>query len=759
MKAHSKASGSRDDQRNEPATRNAETADEVPRINEERMRAMKEAYQSVVNGEKAEDSLKPLSQLVVNETRGDARTAFYVADDNGACLHPVFGAGTMDVDYLTEIDNSPTGEDPPACGLHIPTGKPVILYDVLSESPSKSLTSLARKYQYRSCWSFPIITRGNKTVGAFAMYFKSPRKATGQDLLLVEIVTSTAAVIISNYSGNLSREKSAATLQQSEQRFRSLVESYAQAVWEAEANGEIVKDSPSWRTYTGQTYDEWIGRGWLNAVHPDDRVHAEKQWGKAISNKRHLDTELRLKHAGNGYRWTNARATPVVDEKGTVLKWAGMIIDIHARKEAEQGLKELNTRLQEIDKAKTNFFNNVSHEFRTPLTLLLGPLEEVLKSGKSKLSPDDAQKLEFSFRNAMRLQKMVNTLLDFARIEAGKLEAFYQPTDFCKLTIDLASNFRSAIENAGLKYIVKSEVINEPVYLNREMWEKIVFNLLSNAFRFTQRGKIEVIIRNKKKNVELRIKDSGVGIAAKNHRRVFERFTRIEGTHARAFEGTGIGLALTRELVLANGGNIKLKSEEKIGSEFIVSIPKGKDHLPRQQIYETWENLSGDLPAGPFVEEISGWRPEDEKLVQHKLKKYRDGNGLRVLIAEDNADMREYLTSVLSGDKYEVHALEDGQKVLNFLRKGGAADLILADVMMPGVDGYELVQWLKGDPKFSDIPIILLSGRSTEEAKIEGLRMGADDYLVKPFSAKELRARVMARIAARRSRTNDNRRP
>lgn len=415
-----------------------------------------------------------------------------------------------------------------------------------------------------------------------------------------------------------------------------------------------------------------------------------------------------------------------------------------ALRKSEEQLRALNARLQETDKAKTIFFNNVSHEFRTPLTLLIGPLEELIKSGGSKLLPDDMQKLQFAYRSAIRLQKLVTILLDFARIEAGKLEAYYQPTDFSKTTVELASTFRSAIEKAGLKYVVKAEQIAEPIYLNREMWEKIVFNLLSNAFKFTHKGKIEVIIREKKKNAELHVKDTGVGIASKDIHRIFDRFIRIEGMKARTNEGTGIGLALVRELVAVHGGAIKVKSTEGTGSEFIVSIPKGKAHFAKHQIFENRERPHVPDLKDSFVKEVLGWLPEDVKNSRRRLKQYQKEGASRVLIVEDNADMREYLTTVLSEDDHKIFAIEDGQKVINFLEEGGHADLIVADVMMPVLDGFEMVRTLKANPKFADIPVILLTAKATEEAKIEGLRLGADAYLTKPFSAKELRAIVLS---------------
>jgi len=287
------------------------------------------------------------------------------------------------------------------------------------------------------------------------------------------------------------------------------------------------------------------------------------------------------------------------------------VADIDELKRSRAALQELNLRLQARDKAKTNFLNHVSHEFLTPLALLKGSLEEIVKGGSSAIPADQLQKLQLACNSASRLQKTVNKVLDFAKIEDGKLEAVYQPADFSRVTTDLAANFRPVIEKAGLKYVVKAEIIPAPVYLNGQMWEKIVFNLVSNAFRFTHAGKVEVIVKEKKKHVELRVRDTGVGIAAENLDRIFEWFTRVEGTRARANDGLGIGLALVRELVAAHGGSLKVESQAGEGSEFIVSIPKGKSHLPPEQILEPMEQLSPPVISNPFIEEAMGWTRED----------------------------------------------------------------------------------------------------------------------------------------------------
>jgi PAS domain S-box-containing protein len=492
----------------------------------------------------------------------------------------------------------------------------------------------------------------------------------------------------------------------------------------------------------------------MRELRPDHEQHWFEAYGKVAKDGKPVHFENHAAELAGGV-WYDGHAFPFGPDGCNQV--AVVFQDVTKRKKSEEALhasegrlQQANIRLQELNKGKTDFFNDVSHEFKTPLTLLMGPLNDVIKTNRSNLNAGDLQKLELSYRGAIRLQKLVHTLLDFARIEAGKVESFYQPTDFTRITLDLASQFRTAVESAGLKYIIKPESITEPVYLNREMWEKIVFNLISNALKYTHKGKIQVVVHDKNRSVEFRVRDTGVGIPEKNIHKVFERFVRLESNKGRATEGTGIGLALVRELVWAHKGNIKVRSEEGKGSEFIVTIPKGKAHLPQQQVYENKKQLPSTLMSDLFVQEALGWLPGDHKADEKKEKEFRRAAGTHILIADDNADMREYLTGIFM-DKYTVLAVENGKKVIDFLGKGGYADMIIADATMPEINGYELVDFLKSNPKYRTIPILLLSAKSTEEARIEGLSVGAEDYVIKPFSAAELSAVVNSRMKDRSS--------
>lgn len=410
--------------------------------------------------------------------------------------------------------------------------------------------------------------------------------------------------------------------------------------------------------------------------------------------------------------------------------------------------------LAELDRAKTAFFSNVSHEFRTPLTLMLGPIEDALSDQQSPLPPEQRERIDLLHRNALRLLKLVNTLLDFSRIEAGRLQAVYEPTDLASSTAELASVFRSAVEKAGLHLIVDCPPLPAPVYVDREMWEKIVLNLLSNAFKFTFEGKIEVMLRWAEDRVELTVRDTGTGIPEEELPHLFERFHRVKGARARTYEGSGIGLALVLELVRLHGGAIDVESVIDRGTTFSVTIPTGAAHLPADRIGGTRTQVSTAVGAAPYVEEALRWLPEirsaDFGMRNEEAALSSTPQPARILLADDNADMREYVKRLLS-PHWTVEAVEDGAAALAAVRER-MPDLVLTDVMMPGMNGFELLQALRADPRTREIPIILLSARAGEESRVEGLEAGADDYLVKPFSARELMARVGAHLELARLR-------
>ena len=424
-----------------------------------------------------------------------------------------------------------------------------------------------------------------------------------------------------------------------------------------------------------------------------------------------------------------------------------------ANAEAHEMQRKRSEALLELDRAKTEFFSNVSHEFRTPLTLMLGPLEDTLRQSEA-LPADDRERLELTHRNARRLLKLVNTLLDFSRIEAGRAGDSYEPVDLGVLTAELASVFRSAVERAGLTLTVYAPSPSAPVYVDRDMWEKVVFNLLSNALKFTFDGGIEVAVAERGPGVDLIIADTGTGIPAADLPHVFERFHRVRGARGRTIEGSGIGLALVRELVKLHGGAVSVESELGRGSTFRVWLPFGRAHLPAERLGAPRTIPPMPLDKNAYVEEALGWvgggaaPPESAVEVPPERVTGPDGARLRVLLCEDNADMRDYVKRLL-GATYDVESANDGEQALVAARRR-MPDLVLSDVMMPKLDGFGLLAALRADPRLQGLPVILLSARAGESARIEGLRLGADDYLVKPFSARELLTRITALLEQKR---------
>ena len=423
--------------------------------------------------------------------------------------------------------------------------------------------------------------------------------------------------------------------------------------------------------------------------------------------------------------------------------------------------------LVELDRAKTLFFSNISHEFRTPLTLMLGPIQDLLV-GEKALSLTQRESIELLQRNASRLLRLVNMLLDFSRMEAGRMEAVYEPVDLAALTTDLAASFRSAIEKAGLTLRVECPPLPAPVYVDQQMWEKILLNLLSNAFKYTFEGTITVRMELQAQGVEVSVQDTGVGIPAEELPHMFERFHRIRGTQGRTYEGSGIGLSLVYELVKLHGGTIRVSSTPGQGSTFIVSLPSGSSHLPAERIAVGRTLPSTAASASTYVEEslhllanqetVSGLLPDvplpasgdQPSSTGTRADTGEQRPAARILFADDNADMREYVSRLLR-QRYEVLVVSDGKAALT-AAKEHSPDLVLADVMMPGMDGFELLQAIRADSATRGLPVILLSARAGEEARIEGIEVGADDYIIKPFSARELLARIGAHLEIARIR-------
>ncbi|SHL21284.1 His Kinase A (phospho-acceptor) domain-containing protein [Chitinophaga jiangningensis] len=408
--------------------------------------------------------------------------------------------------------------------------------------------------------------------------------------------------------------------------------------------------------------------------------------------------------------------------------------------------------LAEIDRSKTVFFSNISHEFRTPLTLILGSLESLLENN-ADLSTRHQEMMDASHRNALRMLKLVNTLLDFSRIESGKMQANFTKVDVGTLTQKLASNFNTLMDRAGLAYNIHIEAISQPVYVDIQMWEKILFNLLSNAFKYTWKGSVTVKLFTTNEQLVLEVSDTGIGIPAADLTKIFERFHQVQGSAGRSYEGSGIGLSLTRELVWFHKGQITVESKEGAGSVFRVTIPVGNAHLSQTQISTSlsFPDVMSDIYLEEATDMLRNMRVTD-RINPAAGQAPSDIGKDTILVVDDNADMRQYLKALLEKD-YNVICAVNGLEALIKIRREQPA-LVLTDVMMPIMDGAQLVSEIRSSPSTASLPVIILSARAGEECRMEGYDFGADDYLIKPFSAKELRARVAGQIKTHKIRTD-----
>jgi len=439
------------------------------------------------------------------------------------------------------------------------------------------------------------------------------------------------------------------------------------------------------------------------------------------------------------------------------LQFSASLTDARLR---ESSLERLN-RLAELDRAKTEFFSNVSHEFRTPLSLILAPLEDVRV--RAAAGVELQWEVDVAARNAKRLLNLVDTLLDFSQIEAGRLRAQFELLDLAPLTRDIASLFRSAVERVGLALHVECPPLSAPVTVDRQMWEQIVSNLLANALKHTFEGAITVRLLDIGQHVELTVSDTGVGIPEEELTNVFQRFHRVRGARARTDEGVGIGLAMVQELVDLHHGRVRARSTPGQGSAFTVWLSR---RVPgalssRQPQPRPTRNVALQL-----AEEAERWtapppEPSTTEVVESVLGPAKAEMPVRVpnarvLVVDDNADMRDYLARTL-GLYWHVIAASNGEEALSLAHRH-RPDLVLTDVMMPGLDGFGLLRRLREDDELKATPVVLVTARAHEEAAIEGLLAGADDYVAKPFASRELVARIGAQLELSRVRRHGERR-
>lgn len=426
------------------------------------------------------------------------------------------------------------------------------------------------------------------------------------------------------------------------------------------------------------------------------------------------------------------------------------------RKVAERTmeLNKANEHLKELDKIKSNFFANISHEIRTPLTLILSPVESVLQGDYNR--EIDKKFFENLQRNAIRLLKLINNLLDFSKIEAGRMDLKIHEVDIVSFIRNYISSVHSAAESKGITMDFDSRSDGLHLHIDIEKMDKIVMNLFSNSLKFTDRGGyIKVSISDDDDNCYLEFEDSGIGIPSDKIETIFDRFSQVDAGSTRKYEGTGIGLALVKELVEMHSGTITVRSRfidenpQDHGTAFIVAIPKGKEHFLDRENLQIVESAELDESVSDYrffgMREMTDLKhdKESDRIQESSNVRY----GTDILIVDDNPDMQNFLKLLLH-KYYNVHIAENGEEGFEIASQLKPA-LIVSDVMMPVMNGYEMTKKIKEDRHLSRTPVIMLTAKSDVSSKIEGMEYGADDYLTKPFNSRELLTRIRMLLKTR----------
>lgn len=433
--------------------------------------------------------------------------------------------------------------------------------------------------------------------------------------------------------------------------------------------------------------------------------------------------------------------------------------------ELERGsadLARLNERQQDLDRFRTEFLANLSREFSAQLSLLLGSLELQLNSPSPAPAPEGRAALEAAWRNALSLRKLGDKLANFLDVESGSAGADREAIDLAALTAELAGQFRPACDWAGLRLVVDCPPLPAPARVNREMWEKVVVNLVANAFKLTVEGTIEVRLRAQDGTACLSVRDSGTGIAKSDLPYLFSRLQPAAMAQAGASDDFGTGLALVSELVQRHNGSIEVHSEPGSGSTFTVLLPLGAEDASDQRSAGTGrENAPAAATPRASVRAVATL-PGTPGAAVPANKSVSTATGQagaqgRIVIAEDNADFRAYLKLLLEGAGFEVDAHSDGAAALAACM-AQAPDALISDVSMPGLDGFKLIERLRAEEHTALMPVLLLSGRANEDERIAGIAAGADEYLVKPLGGRELVARVEGAVRLARLRRDTARR-
>ncbi|WP_324721004.1 PAS domain S-box protein [Salinimicrobium sp. HB62] len=567
------------------------------------------------------------------------------------------------------------------------------------------------KKEIQAYIAVPLIKNG-KLVAVISIHQKYPRSWNSLEIALVEEVCQQTW-------DEMQKAKAEKALKESEQRFRNLVEASALAVWETQPDGSIAVDSPSWRSFTGQTYEEWTGNGWLNAIYPDDRVRVITQWQKAVKTQTIFDMEYRMLSSSGKPHWTNVKATPIFDTEGNISRWFGMNIDINDRKLAEEALKQAKEEAEEASKAKEDFLSTMSHEIRTPLNAVIGLTNLLLEEKPREDQKENLDSLKFSARNLLAL---INDILDYSKLEAGKAEVSTTDFDLKALLkgIKQAHEPMAKAKDTALELKIAKET-PDCIATDQLKLSQVLHNLISNAVKFTSNGKVNISVTPYKiegDNVwlDFKVTDTGIGIPKDKLEHIFEKFAQAESSTVRQFGGTGLGLSITRLLLDLMGSGIHVESTPGKGSTFYFRLGVKKAEK---------KNISMELPQ------------YDNRGALENLK---------VLLVEDVEINRRIITQFLKKWwQLQPDEARNGKEAVQMAKKT-KYDLILMDIRMPVMDGYEATHRIRTLAGYNQTPILALTADKSQEVLQDDRETKFNGLLTKPFEPFDLKKKILSHL-------------
>lgn len=604
--------------------------------------------------------------------------------------------------------------------------QPYVVYDIDSHWPAVDV-GIYRQIKIQAVICVPL-HKGGRFVGAMAVHQQTPRIWTPDEVQLVQVVAARCWE-------SIERARVARHLRESEQRYRTLVDNISSVVWLTDPTGSITTENPSWTAFTGQSFPEYRGFGWLAAIHPDDQAHTVELWRAAVENVQSYEAEYRLRRHDGEYRYVVARGAPVLTPDGQVKEWVGNCTDNHA----ERSLLEQNHALLSSERAareeaertgrmKDEFLATLSHELRTPLSAILGWSQLLQQTAPN--SDEAREGLATIERNARAQAQLIEDLLDMSRIISGKIHLHVQTVN---LTTVVAAAIATVKHSAAAKRVkVRTEldpqagtIVGDPNRIQQVVW-----NLLSNSIKFTPAGgTVTAALRREENQVEISVSDTGAGIAPEFLPHVFERFRQADASTTRRHGGLGLGLAIVKQLVELHGGSISVHSEGVgRGCTFVITLPLSNSLViePAAELAETDEG-SGILSS------------TEEPWILPDLQ------GLSVLVVDDEPDARELTRRVLIECQADVIVAKNGREALHMLLIS-PPEILVSDIGMPEIDGYELLR--RARARGFTAPAIALTAFARSEDRAQALAAGFQQHLTKPLEPRELVAAV-ARLAGR----------